>query len=89
MFENPRRGRQTRNFGKNVPKILHLKSSSEQIFSENCRWVPLYTPSSMTITNLLQTCCNKKHVTLPRKMLKTQCDTKTVVVLLTVTTTTK
>ena len=41
MFENPRRGRQARNFGKNVPKILDLKSSSEQIFSENCRWVPL------------------------------------------------
>ena len=41
MFENSRRGRQARNFGKNVPKILDLKSSSEQIFSENCRWVPL------------------------------------------------
>ena len=41
MFENPRRGRQARNFGKNVPKILDLKSSSEQIFPENCRWVPL------------------------------------------------
>ena len=41
MFENPRRGRQARNFGKIVPKILDLKSSSEQIFSENCRWVPL------------------------------------------------
>ena len=32
MFENPRRGRQRRNFTKNVPKILDLKSSSEQIF---------------------------------------------------------
>ena len=41
MFENPRRGRQARNFTTNVPKILDLKSSSEQIFSENCRWVPL------------------------------------------------
>ena len=30
MFENPRRGRQARNFTTNVPKIL-----------ENCRWVPL------------------------------------------------
>ena len=39
MFENPWRGRQATNFGKNVPKILDLKSSSEQIFSENCRWV--------------------------------------------------
>ena len=41
MFENPRRGRQVRNFTTNVPKILDVKSSSEQIFSENCRWVPL------------------------------------------------
>ena len=41
MFENPRRGRQARNFKTNVPKILDLKSSSEQIFSENWRWVPL------------------------------------------------
>ena len=32
MFENPRRGRQARNFATNVPKILDLKSSSEQIF---------------------------------------------------------
>ena len=42
MFENPRRGRQARNFTRNVPKILDLKSSSEHIFSENCRWVPLF-----------------------------------------------
>ena len=40
-FENPRRGRQPRNFTTNVPKILDLKSSSEQIFSKNCRWLPL------------------------------------------------
>ena len=32
MFEYPRRGRQARNFTTNVPKILDLKSSSEQIF---------------------------------------------------------
>ena len=30
-FENPRRGRQARNFSENYPKILDLKSSSEQI----------------------------------------------------------
>ena len=34
MFENPRRVRQARNFTKTVPKILDLKSSSEQMFSE-------------------------------------------------------
>ena len=32
MFENPRRGRQARNFTTNVSKILDLKSSFEQIF---------------------------------------------------------
>ena len=41
MFENPRRGRQATKFITNVPKILDLKSSSEEISSENCRWVPL------------------------------------------------
>ena len=41
MFENPRGGRQARNFTADVPKILDLKSSSEQIFSKNRRWVPL------------------------------------------------
>ena len=30
-FENPRRGRQAINFSENDPKILDLKSSSEQI----------------------------------------------------------
>ena len=40
-FENPRRGIQGRNLTTNVPKILDLKPSSEQIFSKNCRWAPL------------------------------------------------
>ena len=34
MLKNPRRGRQARNLTTNVPKILDLKSSSEQIFSQ-------------------------------------------------------
>ena len=42
MFENPRTGRQTRNFTTNVPKFPDLKSSFEQIFSENWRWVSLW-----------------------------------------------
>ena len=41
MFEDPRRVRQARNFTTNVPKILVLKSSSEQIFS---RKLPLGAP---------------------------------------------
>ena len=44
MFENPMRGRQARNFTKNVPKILDLKSSSEQIFSEKWRWEDVGCP---------------------------------------------
>ena len=35
MFENPRRGRQARNFTRNVPNILDLKSSSEKRFFRN------------------------------------------------------
>ena len=42
MLENPRRGRQAINFTTNVPKILVLKSSSEQIFS---RKLPLGAPA--------------------------------------------
>ena len=42
MFENPRRGRQARNCTTNAPKILDLKSSSEQIFS---RKLPLGAPA--------------------------------------------
>ena len=41
MFENPRTGRQARNFTTNAPKILDLKSSPEQIFS---RKLPLGAP---------------------------------------------
>ena len=36
---------QARNLTTNVPKILDLKSSSEQVFSKNCRWVPPYRAS--------------------------------------------
>ena len=46
MFEYPRRGRQARNFTKNAPKILDLKSSSEQIFS---RKLPLGAPGQKKI----------------------------------------
>ena len=45
MFENPRRGRQGRNFTTNAPKILGLNSSSEQIFS---RKLPLGAPDSFS-----------------------------------------
>ena len=36
-IENLWRGGQARNLTTNVPKILYLKSSSEQILSKNCR----------------------------------------------------
>ena len=45
MFENPRRSRQARNFTTNVPKILDLKWSSEQIFFRKLSLgAPEYSP---------------------------------------------
>ena len=40
MFENPRRGRQARNFTTNVPKILDRKSIVflTDIFDVGCPW---------------------------------------------------
>ena len=49
MFENPRRGRQARNFTTNTPKILDLKSSSEKIFS---RKLPLGAPEVVKLTEM-------------------------------------
>ena len=53
MFENPRRGRQARNLTTNAPKILDLKSSSEQIFS---RKLPLGAPVFLLLLILLAAC---------------------------------
>ena len=50
MFENPTRGRQARNFTTNAPKILDLKSSSEQIFS---RKLPLGAPDMCFLKQIL------------------------------------
>ena len=51
MFENPRRGRQARNFTINAPKILDLKSSSEEIFS---RKLPLGAPATLVVVTLFR-----------------------------------
>ena len=68
MFENPRRDRQATNFTSNVSKILDLKSSSEQIFSENWRWVPLKEASASSHTP------NKKFIwPLPATQLGLEC----------------
>ena len=56
MFENPKRGKQARNFTTNVPNILDLKSSSKQIFSKNWRWVPL-SHFMVRLFNLYVFCC--------------------------------
>ena len=61
MFENPRRGRQARNFTTNAPKILVLKSSSEQIFS---RKLPLGAPVILQL--LSDVCC---HITVIRRLI--------------------
>ena len=47
MFENPGRGKQAINFTTHAPKILDLKSSSEQIFS---RKLPLGAPVRLAYT---------------------------------------
>ena len=57
MFENPRSGRQARNFTTNVPKILVLKTSSEQIFS---RKLPLGAPGLSDRVRLLKKCVGGK-----------------------------
>ena len=54
MVENPRRGRQARNFTTNAPEILDLKSSSEQIFS---RKLPLGAPAQLCFHRP----CNPSH----------------------------
>ena len=46
-FENPRRGRQARNLSENDPKILDLKSSSEQIIF---RKLSLGAPGQWTVS---------------------------------------
>ena len=50
MFENPRRSRQARNFTENDPKILDLKSSSEQImFRKLSLGAPVHCPCPRTM----------------------------------------
>ena len=72
MFENPRRGRQARNFTTNVPKILDIKSSSEQIFS---RKLPLGAPDQIipeeqSITETYYTCIRDKFTFHRKTQLK-------------------
>ena len=51
MFENPRRSRQARNITENDPKILDLKSSSEQIIF---RKLPLGAPDILASRVIIQ-----------------------------------
>ena len=70
MFENPRSGRQARNFTTNAPKILDLKSSSEQIFSRKLRMplgapekiLPFVTQYHPALPNLKDTLVGKWHL---------------------------
>ena len=58
-------GKPCRHFTTNVPKILDLKSSSEQIFSENSPWVPLFKiePCTNCCTHyiILSTPCERNY----------------------------
>ena len=53
MFENPRSSKLARNFTTNVPKILDLKSSSEQIFF---RKLSLGAPAKIANVSSLNEC---------------------------------
>ena len=59
MFENPTRDRQAINFTTNVPKIPDLKSSFEEIFSKNWRWVPLICNKPPSAFALMETVSRK------------------------------
>ena len=62
MFENPRRGRQVTNFTTNVPKILDLKSSSEQIFFRKLSLgAPVKGSFSSNLKTFKKTNCNLYH----------------------------
>ena len=68
MFENPRRGRQATNFTRNDPKILDLKSSSEQIIF---RKLSLGAPEESDITRLVFTFMRRPHMLniIPRRFI--------------------
>ena len=61
MFENPRRGRQARNFTTNAPKILDLKSSSEQIFSRKLPLGALVTLVDLLTASAVQDTLEMEH----------------------------
>ena len=64
LFENPRRGMQARNFTTNVPKILDLKSSSEQIFSRKLSLGAPETNSTLLTQGAVNNCYKLKQINL-------------------------
>ena len=72
MFENPRRGRQARNVTTNAPKILDLKSPSEQIFSRKLPFgAPDRIPSAKMMKNRIpQSKMIPQYCTLKSKLPK-------------------
>ena len=77
MFENPRRGRQARNFTTTVPKILDLKSSSEQIFSKT---LSLGAPDKGAQVNRQNFSSTLSWQTLTVFVPKVHCDGKTTLI---------
>ena len=57
-FENPRRGRQARNFSENDPKFLDLKSSSEQTIF---RKLSLGAPEKCAAVDIYPLLCTTKR----------------------------
>jgi len=71
MFENPMRGRQARNFtATNVPKILNLKSSSEQIFPKIDVGCPCLNAIADLISSIVRLLNETSSVVSSREILK-------------------
>ena len=62
MFENPRRGRQARNFTTNVSKILDLKSSFEQIFFRKLSLGAPVSCGCSVFTSFRPNVCSRPHL---------------------------
>ena len=76
MFQNPWRGRQARNFYNKCSEILDLKSSSEQIFSKNWRWMPLTSTPCLYKMWWLSCLVPRRHSLVTRVSHSTLCENR-------------
>ena len=79
MFENPRRGRQARNFTTNVPKILVLKSSSNRYFPKINVGCPCLVICVCIFVFRMTGCCMLRSSLVPRPLFSFVSGPETVV----------